>query len=179
MQAYIEQELRKTEREDIDKLIEYLAKSDFYTAPASTKFHGNFEGGLAEHSHSVYVKFWKLNTELELKVSQENVLLSSLLHDVCKIGAYKKNTKGYYWNKEQPKGHGRLSISRIKEFIELTELEEALILYHMGPWNTVQFMGTDKGEYTLLELTNAWNKFKPVRFLYFADEMATITEEVR
>jgi len=179
MQAFIEQELRKTERGGIDKLINYLKQSDFHTAPASTKFHGNFENGLAKHSYSVYEEFYRLNNELDLDVPQQSLVLTSILHDVCKIGAYKKNTKGYYWNKEQPKGHGKLSVSRIKEFIELTELEEALILYHMGPWNTVQFMGTDKGEYTLLELTTVWNRLKAVRFLYFADEMATITEEVR
>jgi len=179
MQNYIEQELEKTNRPGIDKLIDYLKQSDFYTAPASTKFHGNFKTGLVKHSYSVYENFYRLNKELKLEVPEPSVILTSLLHDVCKIGAYKENTKSYTWNKDQPKGHGRLSTERIKKCIDLTELEEALILYHMGPWNTIQFMGVGKGEYTLLELTTVWNRLKATRFLYFADEMATITEEVK
>ena len=49
--------LQSTNREGMDKLLEFLEKSDFYTAPASTRYHGNYEGGLLEHSMKVYEIF--------------------------------------------------------------------------------------------------------------------------
>ena len=46
--------LKSTNREGMDKLIEFIEKTDFFKAPASTRFHGNYEGGLLEHSMKVY-----------------------------------------------------------------------------------------------------------------------------
>ena len=47
--------LKNTKRENIDKLIEWLEKeTDFFSAPASTKYHLNYEGGLLVHSLNVF-----------------------------------------------------------------------------------------------------------------------------
>ena len=46
--------LRSVNREGMDELINFIEKSDFFKAPASTRFHGSNEGGLLEHSLNVY-----------------------------------------------------------------------------------------------------------------------------
>lgn len=87
-------------RDGADALLDWLKKSDFFTAPASTRYHGAYESGLLEHSINVYNC---LLEELALmnmtdKFSKETVAIVSLLHDVCKIGLYisePKNQKTY------------------------------------------------------------------------------------
>lgn len=101
----IEKILRGTKREGIEELIKYLETSDFYTAPASTKFHGSHEGGLAEHSINVYkclaAKYenpmWKSLFE-KLQIKPENLAIAAICHDLCKIDFYAidyKNSKSY------------------------------------------------------------------------------------
>jgi len=111
-----------------------------------------------------------------LRLENSTIILATLLHDLCKMGAYVQNDKGYHWNQNQPKGHGTLSVERIQQFIKLYDIEVAMIKYHMGPWNTVQAAGTDKGDYPLLDMVEAWKKWPAVKFVYFADELATSTE---
>ena len=168
--------LKETKRNGVEKLIDYMLEGGFFSCPASSKFHLNVEGGLAIHTWNVYCEFWDLAQHYKLDISKDSLAITSLTHDLCKMGAYLKNGTGFKWNKEQPKGHGTLSVKRVKEFIELDEIEELCIRYHMGPWNSVHMIGTDKGDYTLLGMKDAWNKFYPVRFLYFADELATAGE---
>lgn len=166
--------LEQTEREGIDKLTQYLDEIGFFTSPASTKYHGSVEGGLLIHSLEVSRIYSDLNQELKLKLEESSVSIVSLLHDICKAGCYLDNgNKTYKWNDRAPKGHGRLSIERVEKFIKLTEFERLAIRFHMGPWYSIQVMGTDKGEYTILELIDTWKKYPAVRFLYFADEAAT------
>jgi len=172
----IKELLTSTGRLGIDKLITYLDSVGYFKSPASTKFHCNYEGGLAEHSYNVLKNFSKFNEMGPLGLSADTIVITALMHDLCKAGAYIKNDKGYYWNKQHPKGHGLLSIRRLRDFITISDLEFNLIKFHMGPWNSVQVFGTEKGEYTILDMTNAWNTNKAVKFLYFADEMATVQE---
>ena len=105
--ARFEELFKKITRDGADKLLEFIRKSDFYTAPASTRFHNAKEGGLLEHSLNVYeLLSKKLHTEgtlwndimKEKKITEENLLIIGLLHDICKVNYYVqdyKNQKTY------------------------------------------------------------------------------------
>ena len=87
-------------REGADKFLDYLTnKSDFFTAPASTRYHGAYAGGLAEHSVNVYeclrayLERPRVQELYGMEYSDESIALVSLLHDVCKIGCYKSGTR--------------------------------------------------------------------------------------
>lgn len=140
-------------REGSEKLLEYLLspESDFFKAPASTRFHGSFEGGLVEHCVNVYdcLKDY-LSRERSLTVyglsyPDESIAIVSLLHDVCKINTYKtsrrnvKDASGvwqsvpYYEFKDNlPYGHGEKSVYLINNYMKLTQEEAFAIRYHMG-----------------------------------------------
>ena len=140
-------------REGSDKLLEYLLsdKSDFFTAPASTRFHGSYEGGLLEHSLNVYhclkdyLERDRAKNVYGMNYSEESIAISALLHDICKVNFYKvdyrnaKNEKGM-WEKvpyytiddKLPYGHGEKSVYIITGFMRLTREEAFAIRYHMG-----------------------------------------------
>ena len=139
--------LRSTNREGIENLINFLEKTDFFKAPASTRFHGDYEGGLLEHSMKVYEIFKEKvkNASIEMNVSDDTIIISALLHDVCKANFYKvdyrnaKNELGvwekvpYYTIDDQiPYGHGEKSVMMISEFIKLTPEEKYAIRWHIG-----------------------------------------------
>lgn len=140
--------LRSTNREGIEDLIKFLEeKTDFYTAPASTKFHGSHEGGLLEHSMKVYeiLKHKVENCFIDMNVPKESLILVPLLHDICKVNFYKvdyrnaKNALGewekvpYYTVDDQiPYGHGEKSVMMLTEYIKLTPEEKYAIRWHMG-----------------------------------------------
>ena len=132
--------LKQTNREGMENLIEFLKnKTDFFEAPASTRFHGSFKGGLLEHSMKVY-------EILKQKAGDsESVRIIALLHDICKTNFYKvdyrnaKNEQGvwekvpYYTIEDTiPYGHGEKSVMMISEFIKLTPEEIYAIRWHMG-----------------------------------------------
>ena len=132
--------LKEVNREGMDKLIEFLNDSDFFTAPASTRFHGDFEGGLLAHSMKVY-------EILKQKAGEDtdSIKIIALLHDICKTNFYKtdyrnaKNELGV-WEKVPyytiddtiPYGHGEKSVMMLSEFIKLTPEEKYAIRWHMG-----------------------------------------------
>ncbi|MBQ9385134.1 MAG: hydrolase [Ruminiclostridium sp.] len=140
-------------REGADKLLDYLTnKSDFFAAPASTRYHSAYEGGLAEHSLNVY-KCLKAylgrervkDTYKFADYTDEQIALVSLLHDICKTDFYKvdyrnaKNEKGqwekvpYYRIEDTlPYGHGEKSVYMISGFIRLSREEAMAIRWHMG-----------------------------------------------
>ncbi len=139
--------LKSTNREGIDRLLEFLEKSDFYTAPASTRFHGNEESGLLKHSLKVYeiLKHKVANNVLGLEVPEDTVIITALLHDICKTNFYSvdyrnaKNALGVwekvpYYKVEDtiPYGHGEKSVMMISEYIKLTSQEKYAIRWHMG-----------------------------------------------
>jgi 23S rRNA maturation-related 3'-5' exoribonuclease YhaM len=123
--------LQTIQRPGIESLIDYLLTSDYFTAPASTKFHNVCEGGLCFHSLKVMRMFSEENKLWGKPIPQDSVIISGLLHDLCKIGAYRKTSNGYESVKGE-KGHAYLSILRIKKYIELTLTEDDLIRFHMG-----------------------------------------------
>lgn len=82
-------------REGAEELLSWLSNSDFFTAPASTQYHGSHPGGLLEHSLNVYdclVEELNLSGFSE-KYTQETIAIVSLLHDICKTNFYKKGTR--------------------------------------------------------------------------------------
>lgn len=139
--------LKTVNREGINDLIEFIQKTDFFKAPASTRFHGDYEGGLVEHSLKVYeILKHKVETNIEpIKVSDESLIIIALLHDLCKANFYKvdyrnaKNALGV-WEKVPyytiddtiPYGHGEKSVMMITEYMKLTPEEKYCIRWHMG-----------------------------------------------
>ena len=139
-------------REGSDALLDYLEhKSDFFTAPASARFHGSYPGGLCEHSVNVYrcleayLERERVRELYGLDYSPESVALVSLLHDVCKTGCYKagtRNVKGpdgkwqavptFFYKDELPYGHGEKSVYILSGFLRLTREEAMAIRWHMG-----------------------------------------------
>ena len=150
-ERFIEIYTKYIKREGADKLLEYLVSSDFFVAPASAKFHSSYEGGLCDHSLNVYdcLKSY-LNAErtkeiIETEYSDESIAIVSLLHDLCKIGIYKKgfrnvkDEKGawqrvdtFEYDDQLPYGHGEKSVYIISGFMRLTREEAFAIRYHMG-----------------------------------------------
>lgn len=77
-------------RDGINELLEWLEKSDFFVAPASTKYHGAYAGGLVEHSLNVYECLKGIVSKYpELNISDETIAIVSLFHDICKANFYK------------------------------------------------------------------------------------------
>jgi len=81
-------EAKKIERKGLDKLLEYLAETDFYTAPASTKYHNSFESGLIMHSLAVCDVAKELAEITGLEIDEQSIILCGLFHDVCKVDMY-------------------------------------------------------------------------------------------
>ena len=146
----------KIQREGADKLLEFLEKSDFFTAPASTRYHGAHEGGLLEHSLNVYDCLCDILNRPRMKelygvnYSEESIAIAALMHDVCKVNFYKtsfRNAKDetgrwvsvpYYTIEDTlPYGHGEKSVYIVSGFLRLTRDEAFAIRYHMG------FSGTE------------------------------------
>ena len=142
----------KITRDGSDKLLEFLEKSDFFTAPASTRYHGAFEGGLLRHSLNVYeclteyLARERVRKKYELNVSEESAAIAALLHDICKVNFYtismrnSKNEQTGQWEKVPyyaindtlPYGHGEKSVYMISGFMRLTREEAMAIRWHMG-----------------------------------------------
>ncbi len=140
-------------REGSDKLLDFLEhKSDFFTAPASTRFHGAYEGGLLRHSLNVYeclvhyLERERVKETYKLNVSDETAAVVALLHDVCKVNFYTvsyrnaKDEKTGQWEKVPyytindtlPYGHGEKSVYMVSGFMRLTREEAMAIRWHMG-----------------------------------------------
>ena len=133
-------------RPGADKLLEWLEKSDFFTAPASSRFHLCCEGGLLKHSLNVYNRLLEQAKLLNLQETPETLAIVSLLHDLCKVNYYKSSTRNVkneitgVWEKvpcytvdEKFKygGHGSKSVFLIMNFMPLTPIEATAINCHM------------------------------------------------
>jgi hypothetical protein len=148
--------LLSTKRDGMETVIKHLDRLGFFVAPASTKFHLNVKGGLLQHSWNVCntalmlrEQMIAMNPDLEGKLSEESVVLASLLHDVCKSNIYKeallnrKNDQGY-WEKvpgyevdytSLPLGHGEKSVIMLLTLgLKLTKDEMLAIRWHMTAW---------------------------------------------
>jgi len=172
------------QREGIDRLIEWLSSTDFFVAPASSRYHLSEEGGLCQHSLNVYERLEKLMlTEYgEGGYNPESVTICALLHDICKTGYYKvemRNVKEdgvwvqkpYYTVDDQlPYGHGEKSVYMINGYIRLTREEAMAINWHMGGFDARVQGGS-------IDYSNAYNKFPLAVLLHIADLQATFLDE--
>ena len=156
-----EELLLSTNRKGIEDLIPFIRKSDFYTAPASTRFHSCHESGLLEHSLAVYdclssKKSSGVWSDALSNITDANIIISALLHDICKSFFYviefrnkkiysdtgsKKDSNGrfdwesvpsYTVDDKVPLGHGDKSVIMLSEFIRLEKPEMYAIRWHMG-----------------------------------------------
>ena len=177
-------------RPGADGLRKYLLGSDFFTAPASGRFHCCHEGGLCEHSINVYKRLLAIakaeyGDEWESRLPHESIAICGLLHDVCKIGYYKedlrnvKNENGewikvpYYTRAEElPYGHGEKSVYIINGFIRLTRAEALAINWHMGGFDA----RSRGGDFSISE---AYAKYPLCVLLHVADLEATYLDEKR
>ena len=181
---FIEIYKENIKRDGADKLLEYLMSehSDFFTAPASARFHSSFEGGLLSHSLNVYdclcdyMKRDTVKNKYNLNASDETIAIISLLHDICKVNFYKtsfRNAKDEngVWQKvpyfeiddKLPYGHGEKSVYVISGYMKLTREEAFAIRYHMG------FSTTDDPR----NVGSAFEKFPLAFALSVADMEAT------
>ena len=150
-ERFIEIYNQNIKREGADKLLDYLCRSDFFTAPASARYHSAYEGGLCEHSLNVYdcllayMNRERVKNEYKVQSSGESIAIAALLHDICKIGCYKtslRNVKDengkwqsvpyYEFQDPLPYGHGEKSVYIASGYMRLTREEAFAIRYHMG-----------------------------------------------
>jgi hypothetical protein len=203
-----EELMEKVKRPGMDALMNYIRKSDFYTAPASTKFHLSCEGGLLQHSLNVYdalISKFVLHLEDDgttvyayeisggtadiARYPEETIILSALLHDLCKTNfytteyrnqkVYKKggskrdNGGAYDWERvpvyaiddRNPYGHGEKSVMMASEFIRLTMDERYAIRWHMGM--------ADEGYNGIQSFNASVEKYPLVLLLHMADQEAS------
>jgi len=172
-------------RDGADKLLEWLKKSDFFTAPASAKYHSAHEGGLCEHSVNVYRRLNSAVTSSKVEIINpkgisisETVAVCGLLHDICKVNFYTTSTRNVkneqtgQWEKQPyytvddkvPYGHGEKSVYIISGFMHLTREEAFAIRFHMG-------------DYADRNTPKAFRMFPLALMLHIADLEATFLDE--
>lgn len=175
------------ERDGADKLVEWLERSDFFTAPASTNRHCAHRGGLCEHSINVYKRFIKLlegeyGENWTDRISLESATLIALFHDLCKVDTYKEDVRNvkvdgnwvqkpyYRYEDALPYGHGEKSVYILSSFIKLDRIEAMAINWHMGEYDARVKGGS-------FAVADAFYRY-PVCFLFhLADLMATYLDE--
>lgn len=176
-------------REGAKELLDYLKKSDFFVAPASTQFHSAYEGGLCQHSINVYNRFLnslksEYGEEYLTQERMETIAICGLLHDVCKIDTFKNDFKNkkvdgnwvqvpfYTVEDNLPYGHGEKSVYIISGFLRLTREEAMIINWHMGGFDA----RVKGGAYGLSE---AYYKFPLACIFHTCDMLATYLDETR
>lgn len=171
-------------RDGIERFLEYLESpaSDFYSAPASTRYHGSYAGGLLEHSLNVYdclknnLSGAMAKERFGLDYSEETIAIAALFHDVCKINCYKAGTRNvkdergawhsvpiFEFDDKLPYGHGEKSVYILSGYMKLTREEAFAIRYHIG------FAGSEDNR----NISNVFNMFPLAPALYIADLEAT------
>ncbi|MCI9508353.1 MAG: HD domain-containing protein [Angelakisella sp.] len=174
---------REVTREGSQKLLDWLEGTDFFTAPASTRYHCACQFGLVMHSLSVYdVMMEKHFTEGE--DNRESFALCALLHDLCKAQYYKvstrnvKNEQTGQWEKQPyymvedsfPYGHGEKSVFLIERFLRLKPAEATAIRWHMGGFD-------DAARGGCFAISLAYEKYPLAVKLHLADLESTYLRE--
>ncbi len=176
-------------REGLDKVLAYLEKSDFYTAPSSTRFHLNEDGGLCLHSMNVFEAACKIYNEMAKpaivngtspfteEVNMESIAIATLFHDLCKIKLYHKTERwkkddknrwvsypGYEVKDDFPLGHGEKSCLMLSWYMRLKPEEMLAIRWHMGMFD----MG-ESGTPLRMSFFSATDKSPLVSIVHAAD----------
>lgn len=174
-------------RDGIEELMAWLKGTDFYSAPASTRYHGAYAGGLVDHSVAVYRRLKSLADsglfELDLGERQEETIaIVALFHDICKVGTYKTEMR---WRKDEFNrweqyetykhdedfcfgGHGSKSVYLIQNFMKLEPDEAVAINCHMGQWDATTYSNVSAA---FEKCTLAW-------LLHVADEAADYIDKI-
>lgn len=171
-------------RDGVKALLEWLESSDFFTSPASARYHGDFEGGLALHSLRVYDNLLGIAGVYDPagEFSKETLAIVALFHDLCKVGCYKTEMR---WRKDDRNqweqyatyrfeedfpfgGHGSKSMYLVQHFVPLKPEEAAAINSHMGSWDVSSY--NKPGDVFQVNKL-AW-------MLHVADEAATYVDQV-
>lgn len=191
--------LRSTNREGVEAIIDYLdTKTDFKTAPASTKYHGAKEGGLLEHSLLVYDHMNNIVKSTSANIADDSIKICALLHDISKVNLYEKTTfnkkvyskdgskwdsgghfdwvavDGYktvdYENKFIYSNHEATSEFIIRQFIPLHIEESVAILHHHGSlgWDSIPTEA----------ISDIYNKYPIAMFLHTADMIAAFYNKI-
>ena len=196
-------ELSNVKREGIDSLIEWLSSPDpnvcdFFIAPSSASFHGNFKGGLCLHSLNVYKclvslreQYYKImelkgKSDLTVKIPDDSCRVTALLHDLCKVNFYKEADKWYkdennMWQKytgysiedKFPFGHGEKSVFMIQRFMNVNGAEALAIRWHMGTSEIATQLDNDYK----FAFSKAWDICPLAYLLHQADSMASFLLE--
>ena len=185
---FIEIYQRYIRRKGSKELLKWLEDTDFFKAPASTKYHGAHEGGLCEHSLNVYRFFYQEILQRASEFSglkcldtdtEEMVAICALFHDVCKVNKYVLHTRSIkneatgQWEKvpyysvgenKFPYGHGEGSVWLIERFMRLSVEESIIIRWHMGGFDDAA-----KG----YDLSAAFRQYPNAMLLHIADMKAT------
>jgi len=174
---------------DIEGLLDKLERSDFYTAPASTKYHGAYPGGLVDHSLCVYYNLKSLveNKHLTEVISEDSIKIVALLHDLDKMNKYTTYMRNVppsetcpTWTKEENYktkdaselfiygNHEQNSEFMARHFIPLTVEESTAILHHMGSmaWDSAKD-----------NISLVYDKYPLAMLLYVADMISTYIEK--
>ena len=174
-------------REGAKEFLKFLEQTDFFVAPASTKYHSAYEGGLCEHSIKVYKRLLRLiqseyGEKFEEKISHESIAICGLLHDICKLNTYKtqmRNVKEnnmwvqkpfYTVDDTVPYGHGEKSVYMISGFMRLSREEAMMINWHMGPYD----LRVKGGSFAL---SDVFYMFPNAMLMYLADMQAAYLDE--
>lgn len=186
-------------RDGITRLMDWLSTTDFFEAPASTKFHNNIKGGLCAHSINVYNRLIKLlkqeyGNDFEKVCSMESLAIMGLFHDICKVdtfitetrnvkeyhdGGLKSDSKGRFdWVEKEsftvsdslPYGHGEKSVYILSGFIKLTRVEAMAINWHMGGFD----YRVKGGSYAL---SDVFYSYPVALLLHNADMQASYLDE--
>lgn len=186
--------LRSTERDGIERLITYLDKHDYFTAPASTKYHLACRGGLAQHSLNVYYNMmrlyygdeWRTLKEYptrDQEVDLDSIIIVALLHDLCKVDFYSlyshnvkdggswKEVQDYKIDEQVPiMGHGSKSVIVVQQFIRLYLPEIQAISFHMGMQD-----GDNAWSATV---SNVFGTVQIALYVHLADIQATFEQDI-
>ncbi len=168
-------------------MFDYLIDNGFFNAPASTRHHGDYAGGLYEHSLAVKNRLVEMTEKMGLKWENErSPYIVGMFHDLCKIDRYKHplldniqplngevtkiydESKWEHNNDTLLKGHGEKSVMLLSQFMTLTEEEIMCIRYHMGAYNTDDWEGYDR----------AIRKYPNVLWTHTADMLASKVDGV-
>lgn len=175
--------LKSTKREGIENIITWLDESDFKFAPASTQYHNSVRGGLLAHSLNVYYHMYDFSNLIQFfDIPQDSIILTALLHDVCKVDTYVtsfrnvKNEEGqwvkvpYFTVSEKiPYGHGEKSVMLLQYHgLKLNLTEIMMIRSHMGSFRDNQY---------LTDVSHRFSVCPQTLLLHFADMLSTYTSE--
>lgn len=164
-------------RDGINELMAWLDNSDFYEAPASTRYHGAEPGGLVRHSLAVFEQLKSLAAWYGTDIDDESIAICALFHDLCKVGVYKADTRNVkddngVWHKVpcykfdedfSYGGHGSKSVYLVMYFMKLEPEEAAAINCHMGAYDSTTYSNPSP----------VYSKNHLAWLLHVADEAAT------